>query len=69
MVDVDLSFITSRLDRLLIDVAAMRDDIAVLAAMVTRQDATINALVQEMRITHQQIARIVDRVRRLEEAT
>jgi hypothetical protein len=49
---VDLNFIARRLDQLGNDVANMRDDIVVLTAMVSRLEASVTSLVQEMRATH-----------------
>jgi len=57
---VDLNFIARRLDQLGNDVANMRDDIVVLTAMVSRLEASVTSLVQEMR------ARFDNRLRKLE---
>ena len=40
----------------------------VLTAIVQRQDATLTALLTETRATHSQIARLANRVRKLEES-
>lgn len=40
----------------------------VLTAMVTRLDGSMNAPLQETRATHSQIARMNDRIRKLEDA-
>jgi len=48
---VDLNFIARRLDQLGNDVVNMRDDITVLTAMVSRLEASVTSLVQEMRAT------------------
>ncbi len=66
MTEPNLEFIGAQLERLAGDVAALRDDMAVLTAIVLRQDATQTVLLNEVRATHSQIARIADRVRRLE---
>ena len=63
---VDLNFIARRLDQLGNDVANMRDDIVVLTAMVSRLETSVTSLVQEMRATHSQMARIDNRLRKLE---
>ena len=66
MAEPNLDFIRTQLDRLTGDVAGLRDDMAVLTSIVLRQDATLTALLTEVRATHSQIARTADRVRRLE---
>jgi hypothetical protein len=68
MVEPDLNFISRQVERLVTDVASMRDDVAVLSAMVLRLDGSMSALLQETRATHTQIARMNDRIRRLEDA-
>ena len=51
MVDADLNFIARQIDRLLSDVASIRDDMAVLTAIVLRLDGSFTALLQETRAT------------------
>ena len=68
MVEPDLNFISRQVERLVTDVASMRDDVAVLSAMVLRLDGSMSALLQETRATHTQIARMNGRIRRLEDA-
>ncbi|MDQ3557992.1 MAG: hypothetical protein M3453_02170 [Pseudomonadota bacterium] len=63
MTEPNLEFIGAQLERLAGDVAALRDDMAVLTAIVLRQDATQTVLLTEVRAPHRRIA---DRVRRLE---
>jgi outer membrane murein-binding lipoprotein Lpp len=63
---VDLNFIARRLDQLGNDVANMRDSITVLTAMVSRLEASVTSLVQEMRAAHRQMARFDNRLRKLE---
>jgi outer membrane murein-binding lipoprotein Lpp len=63
---VDLNFIAKRLDQLGNDVSNMRDDMTVLTAMVSRLEASVTSLVQEMRATHSQMARFDNRIRKLE---
>ena len=46
----------------------LRDDIGVLTAMGLRTDGLMAALLQETRATHTQIARMNDRIRKLEDA-
>ncbi len=66
MAEPSLEFIGGQLERLTGNVAGLRDDMSVLTSIVLRQDATLTALLTEMRATHSQMARIADRVRRLE---
>ncbi len=61
---VDLNFIARPLDQMGNDMANMRDDLVVLTAMVTRLEASVTSLVQEMRAT--QMARFDHRLRKLE---
>ena len=68
MVEPDLNFISRQVERLVTDVASMRDDVAVLSAMVLRLDGSMSALLQETRATHTQIARMNDPIPRLEDA-
>ena len=65
---VDLSFIATRLDRLTTEVGSLRDDMTVLTSIALRLDGTVNAVLAELRATHQQVARMNDRVRKLEDA-
>ncbi len=67
MVEPDLSFVTRQIERLMTDVASVRDDMAVLTAIVLRLDGSMTALLQETRATHTQIARMNGRIRRLED--
>jgi hypothetical protein len=50
------------------DLASLRDDMAVLTAIVIRLDGSMTGLLQEMRATHSQVARMSDRIHRLEDA-
>lgn len=67
MPELDLNFIVRQNERLLTEMGSVRDDISVLTAIVLRQDATLTAVLNELRAMHAQIARIVERVRKLEE--
>jgi hypothetical protein len=66
MAEPSLDFIGGQLERLTGDVAELRDGMSVLTSIVLRQDATLTALLTEMRATHSQMARVADPVRRLE---
>ena len=68
MAEPDLAFIARQLERQTTEIAALRDDIAVLTAIALRQDGSIAALLNEFRATHAQIARMGDRLRKLEDA-
>jgi hypothetical protein len=68
MVDPDITFVAGQIERLMTDVASIRDDTAVLTAIVLRLDGSMSALLQETRATHGQIARMNDRIRKLEDA-
>ena len=63
---VDLNFLARQLQRVMTDVASLRDDMQVLTSIVLRQDATLTALLQETRATHTQIQRMNDRLRKVE---
>jgi hypothetical protein len=66
MTDADLTFLTRKIDRMMTEVASMRDDMSVLTAIVLRLDGTQSATLTEMRAVHTQIGRMNDRVRKLE---
>ena len=78
---VDLAFIGRALQRLTTDMAALRDEMRVQTAMISRQDAaivrlapsivgqdaTLNAMLEQLRAMVAQHQRTADRVRQLEE--
>lgn len=68
MPEVSLEFIAHQLERLIGDVADTRDDIIVVTAMVTRLEASLQALTVETRAMQRQFARMNERVRKLEDA-
>lgn len=68
MTDPDPNFLARQVERLITDVGSLRDDIGVLTAMGLRTDGLMAALLQETRATHTQIARMNDRIRKLEDA-
>jgi hypothetical protein len=49
MADADLNFIARQNERIVTDLASLRDDMAVLTAMVIRLDGSMTGLLQEMR--------------------
>jgi hypothetical protein len=68
MAEVTLEFLARQNERLLNDFAMQRDDISVLTAMVVRLETSTGTIVQELRAMQRQIARMNDRVRKLEDA-
>jgi hypothetical protein len=66
LADPDFNLVARQIERILTEVASLRDDMAVLTAMVMRLDGSHAALLQETRATHAQIARMNDRIRKLE---
>jgi len=68
MVEPDLAFLAHQGERILTEITSLRDDMAVLTAMVFRVDGSQSAMLQELRATHTQTARMNDRIRKLEDA-
>jgi hypothetical protein len=64
---VDLAFVGRALQRLTTDVAAMRDEMRVQTAMILRQEATLTAVLEQLRAMVAQQQCTVDRVRALED--
>jgi len=64
----DLHFLQAAARRQQTDTASLRDDIRVLSAIAMRLDGSHSVLLDELRATHTQIARMNDRVRKLEDA-
>jgi ubiquinone biosynthesis protein UbiJ len=71
--EIDLAFIGRALQRMTNEVGTLRDDMAVLTAIVmrldanfSRQDATLTALLTEIRAMHAQYSRLANRVSQLE---
>ena len=62
----DLSLIARQQRQLLTDMGTMRDDMAVMIAMLQRLDGTVSGLVTEVRAIHSQHSRLANRVRDLE---
>ena len=48
---VDLAFLARQNERIMRDIAGLKDDMNVLTSIVLRQDGTLNALLQEVRAT------------------
>jgi hypothetical protein len=52
VVDADLNFLARQNERILTEIASLRDDLTVLTAIVIRLDGSHTALLQETRATH-----------------
>lgn len=63
---VDMTYIGRALERLISDVAGLKDDVAVLTAITMRLDGSHTALLTEIRATHAQVNRLGSRIRALE---
>jgi hypothetical protein len=63
---VTLEFLGRQMERPIGDVAALKDDMNVLTAIVLRLDGTLQGLAQETRAVHGQMQRMNQRVSRLE---
>lgn len=63
---VDLAFSDGALRRLTDEVASLRDDMNVLAAIVRRMDNGLGRMLDELRAMHAQQQRSADRLRRFE---
>jgi hypothetical protein len=64
----ELGLIARQQLTLLNEVGTMRDDMAVMMAILQRIDGTLSGLVNEIRATHAQHSRLANRVKALEEA-
>lgn len=67
MTDADINFLARQSERIMSEIASLRDDAAVLTSIVLRLDGSMTAVLQEMRATHTQIARMNDRIRKLDD--
>jgi hypothetical protein len=65
--DADINFVARQSERIMSEIESLRDDAAVLTSIVLRLDGSMTAVLQEMRATHTQIARMNDRIRKLED--
>jgi predicted nuclease with TOPRIM domain len=66
MADVSLA---KQLERLLGEVANVRDDLTVINAMIARQEASLQTVIVELRTMQRQFSRMNDRVAKLEDAS
>jgi hypothetical protein len=69
MPQVDLAFIPRQLEKLVNDMAGLKDHMIVVMARLDRLDATTHSLVTEVRAIHSRHDRVAKRVERLEEAS
>ena len=67
MAKVDLEFLARQIERVINDVAGLKDDVMVVLARLDRIDATTHSLVTEVRAMHSRHERLSRRVDRLEE--
>ena len=68
MAEITLEFLGRQIERVINDVANIRDDITVLTAISTRLETSVQTLTVEIRAMQRQFARMNDRVSRLEDA-
>ena len=68
MPDVDLNFLARQNERILHDLAGVRDELRVQGAMIMRLDGAVASLSEQVQVVHNQIGRINDRLRKLEDA-
>ena len=67
MAKVDLEFLARQIERVINDVAGLKDDMMVVLARLDRIDATTHSLVTEVRAMHSRHDRLGRRVDRVEE--
>jgi hypothetical protein len=66
MTEPDFKFLTRQNERIINDLAHMRDSLDVLTAMVLRLETSIITLITELRAMQRQINRMNDRIVKLE---
>jgi hypothetical protein len=64
---VTLEYLAEQQRRMLADQRTMHDEMFVQGAILRRVDSTQGAMLEELRAIHALLARVVDRVRALEE--
>jgi regulator of replication initiation timing len=64
---IDLEFLARQMERVINDVAGLKDDVTVVLARLDRIDATAHSLVTEVRAMHSRHERLSRRIGRLEE--
>jgi hypothetical protein len=68
MPDADLNFLARQNERILQDLASVRDELRVQGAMIMRLEGAVASLSEQVQVVHNQIGRINDRLRKLEDA-
>lgn len=68
MAEIDLTFISKQLERVLAEQAGMRDELLVLADRFARLEAAVNVVTVEVRALGNQVGRMNDRIAKLEGA-
>jgi len=68
MTDVDLNFLARQNERILYDLAGVRDELRVQGAMIMRLEGAVASLSEQVHVVHNQIGRINDRLHKLEDA-
>ncbi len=68
MTDVDLNFLARQNERILHDLAGVRDELRVQGAMIMRLEGAVASLSEQVHVVHNQIGRINDRLHKLEDA-
>jgi ubiquinone biosynthesis protein UbiJ len=69
LAEPDLNFVVRQLERLTAEVAGMRDELRVQGAMIRRLDVGQSVMLEELRAIRDQVARMNDRIHKLEDAT
>jgi hypothetical protein len=67
MTEASLEFIARQSERILIELANLRDAVDVLTAMSIRHESSIQTVVQELQSIHRQNARMHNRLQKLEQ--
>jgi hypothetical protein len=68
MTDVDLNFLARQNERILSDLATVREEMRVQGAMIMRLEGAVASLSERVHVVHTQISPINDRLRKLEDA-
>lgn len=55
MPEINLEFLARQIERVLVEVGSLRDDMSVLTALPLRLDATMTGVLQELRATRSRI--------------
>ncbi len=69
MAAITLDFLAAQQDRILAELATLRDDVRIMSAIVQRLDGTMAGALNEIRAEHARSDRLAERVRRLEDET